>query len=81
MGWTGGVRFLDKKGIFHFFHRVQTGCQAHPASYPMGIEDYFYPRLKQQRREADRSPPSSAEIKNGGAIPPLPICVHGIVLN
>jgi hypothetical protein len=24
------------------------------------------------RREADHSPPSSAEVKNGGAIPPLP---------
>jgi hypothetical protein len=24
------------------------------------------------RREADRLPPSSAEVKNGGAIPPLP---------
>jgi hypothetical protein len=28
-------------------------------------------RLKQQGREADYSPPSSAEVKNGGAIPLL----------
>jgi hypothetical protein len=28
-------------------------------------------RLGQYGREADHSPPSSAEIKNGGAIPPL----------
>jgi hypothetical protein len=26
---------------------------------------------KQQRREADHSPPSSAEVENGGAKPPL----------
>jgi hypothetical protein len=31
--------------------------------------------------EADHSPPSSAEVKNNGAIPPLSICLHGIVLD
>jgi hypothetical protein len=29
------------------------------------------PGIKRQEREADHSPPSSAEVKNGGAIPPL----------
>jgi hypothetical protein len=29
-------------------------------------------RVKQQGNEADHSSPSSAEIKNGEAIPPLP---------
>jgi hypothetical protein len=28
--------------------------------------------VKRPEREADHSPPSSAEVKNGGAIPPLP---------
>jgi hypothetical protein len=28
--------------------------------------------VKQQKREADHSPPSSVELKSGGAIPPLP---------
>jgi hypothetical protein len=28
--------------------------------------------LKRERRESDNSPPSSAEVKNGGAAPPLP---------
>jgi hypothetical protein len=28
--------------------------------------------VKRSRREADHSPPSSVEVKNGGAIPPLP---------
>jgi hypothetical protein len=35
----------------------------------------YYPTgtgVEPQRREADHSPPSSAEVKNGGAIPPLP---------
>jgi hypothetical protein len=39
---------------------VQTGSGAHPASYPMSTGGSF-PR---PRRDADHSPPSSAEIKN-----------------
>jgi hypothetical protein len=30
------------------------------------------PGVKQQEREADHSPPSSAEVKKGGAIPVFP---------
>jgi hypothetical protein len=29
------------------------------------------PAIKRPDREADNSPPSSAEVRNGGAIPPL----------
>jgi hypothetical protein len=32
----------------------------------------FSPGLKRPAREADYSPPFNAEVKNGGAIPPLP---------
>jgi hypothetical protein len=32
-------------------------------------------------READHPLPSSAEVKNGGAIPPFLIRLHGAVLN
>jgi hypothetical protein len=39
------------------------------------------PGAKRQWREADCSLPSSTEIKNGGAIPALPISLRGIVLN
>jgi hypothetical protein len=41
----------------------------------------YVPGLKLQGREADHSPPSSAEVNNCGAIPPLPIFLRGIVLN
>jgi hypothetical protein len=34
-----------------------------------------------QDHEADHPHPSSVEVKNGGAIPLLPICLHGMVLN
>jgi hypothetical protein len=38
---------------------VQTGSGAHPASYPMGTGGKAWPG-----RDADHSPPSSAEVKN-----------------
>jgi hypothetical protein len=43
-------------------HRDQNGSGAHPASYPMGTRGSF-PGIKRPEREADRSPPSSAEVK------------------
>jgi hypothetical protein len=48
---------------------VQTGSGAHPASCPMGTGGDF-PEVKRQQRESDHSPPSSAEVKKGRAIPP-----------
>jgi hypothetical protein len=38
---------------------IQTGSGAHPASHPMGTGGKARPR-----RDADHSPPSSAEVKN-----------------
>jgi hypothetical protein len=43
---------------------VQTGSGAHPASYPMGTGGSFPGRKARPGREADHSPPSSAEVKN-----------------
>jgi hypothetical protein len=53
-------------------YTVQTGSGAHPAFYPMGTGGQFSQGVKQPGHEADNSSPSSAEIKNVGAIPPLP---------
>jgi hypothetical protein len=36
---------------------------------------------KLQGRKSDHSPPSTDDVKNNGAIPPLPIRLYGIVLN
>jgi hypothetical protein len=44
---------------------------AHPVSYTMGSGGCF-PGVKRHEREAYYSPPSTSEIKNVGAIPPLP---------
>jgi hypothetical protein len=50
---------------------VQTGSGAYRASFPNGTEGSFA-RGQRPVREAVHSPPSSAEIKNGEAILPLP---------
>jgi hypothetical protein len=36
------------------------------------VPEALSPGLKGPGREADHSPPSSADVKNGGVIPPLP---------
>jgi hypothetical protein len=42
----------------------------------IGMDDNF------QNGSGDHSPPTSTEVKNGGAILPLtPICLHGVVFN
>jgi hypothetical protein len=45
----------------------------------MGTWDSFA-GVKPHGREADHSPPSSTEVKNGRAIPPLHIRLQGVVL-
>jgi hypothetical protein len=42
---------------------VQTGSGAHPASCPMGTGGPFPGGEARPRRDADHSPPSSAEVK------------------
>jgi hypothetical protein len=61
---------------------VQIGSEAHAASLSNGYPS-FSQGVKRPGRGADHSPPSpsSAQVKNGGAIPPLPIRLHGLVLN
>jgi hypothetical protein len=61
---------LQRLGTFHY--RVQTGCDVHTAPYTTGTRDRSV-GVKWPVREADHSPPSSAEIKESvEAIPPLP---------
>jgi hypothetical protein len=48
---------------FSPIHSVESGSGPHPASYPMETEDYFSGK-NWPEREADHSPPYSAEVKN-----------------
>jgi hypothetical protein len=63
---------LDGRGVgvrvqvgqdFSPLHVIHTRSGAHPASYPMGSGGSF-PEVKRPGREADHSPPTSAEVKN-----------------
>jgi hypothetical protein len=53
-----------------FLHSVQTGCVATQPSVQW-VPGALSLEVKRQGHEADHSPPSNAEVKNGGAIPPV----------
>jgi hypothetical protein len=57
---------------FSLIHSTQTSSVAKstPIQLVMGPLSY---EVKQQRCEVGQSPLSNAEVKNGGAIPPLPM--------
>jgi hypothetical protein len=56
------VRFPAGAGNFSLHRRVQNGSGVHPASYPLGARGSF-PGVKRLGREADHSPPFSADVK------------------
>jgi hypothetical protein len=62
MGWTTGVRLPAGAGNSLRRH-VQTGSEAHQASYPMGTE-VFSPGLNRPGHETDQSSSSNAQVKN-----------------
>jgi hypothetical protein len=78
-----GSRFRFPAGArnFSFHHRVQTGSGTHPVSYPKGNRGYF-PEVKRPEREADRSPQSSAAVKNVWSYTSSSLTrLHFVVLN
>jgi hypothetical protein len=72
LSWYGDGLLVGQLGVcrsagksFSLLHSVQTGSRAQQATYPVGIGGAF----------------TGIKVKNGGAIPPLPIHLHGIVFN
>jgi hypothetical protein len=64
--------------LFFLRHRVHPGSGAHPASYATALS----PGEMRPGREADHSPPPSAEVKNmwrNTSTPPKRL--HGLVLS
>jgi hypothetical protein len=59
LDWTTGVSSPPEAEDFSSSLCVQTGSGAHPASCPTGTGG-----KARQGRDADHSPPSSAEVKN-----------------
>jgi len=71
-----GVRIPRGRGIFLFSKTDQTAPEAQPASYSIGTG--VLPGLKLLERDADHSPPSSAQVKNEWSCTSTPlICPHG----
>jgi hypothetical protein len=66
MNWKSGVQFLAGTRDLSSLHSVHTGSGVHPATYTMDTKGTFQ-RNKQPGCETDHSPPSSAEVRNGGA--------------
>jgi hypothetical protein len=64
MDWTTRVRPSTRAKDSSFSLCVQTGSGDHPASYPMGTGGPFPGGKARPGRDADHSPPSSAEVKN-----------------
>jgi hypothetical protein len=62
---------IDDRVRFCLLHRARTSSGTHLASYPMGT-GVISLEVKRAGREANRSPVSSAEVKNGETIPQLP---------
>jgi hypothetical protein len=61
---TIGVRSLAGAKDFSSILCVQTGSGAHPAFCPMGNKGPFSGGKAQPGRDADHSPPYSAEVVN-----------------
>jgi hypothetical protein len=59
-----GVRFPAGAKDFSCSLCVQAGSGAHPASCPMGTGGPFPGAKARPGRDADHSPPSSAEAEN-----------------
>jgi len=57
----GSITVRGNDVMFSLYHRIQTGCEVHPASYQMANGD---PGLKWSELEAEHSLPPSAEVKN-----------------
>jgi hypothetical protein len=61
--WTAGVRSPTDAEDFSSNLCAQTGSGAHPASCTTGTEGSFPGGKARPGRDADHSPPSSAEVK------------------
>jgi hypothetical protein len=62
MNWSTGVRYPTEAEDFSNLC-IQTGAGAQPASCTMGNRGAFPGGKEQPVRDADHSPPSSAEVK------------------
>jgi hypothetical protein len=68
-GWTASVWFAAGA---RYFSSPQRQAVRHTQPPILWVPGAISPRVKRQGREADHLLPTSAEVKNGRTIPPLP---------
>jgi hypothetical protein len=74
--------FDSRRGQGVFLYFAASRLTLRPIQLPiLWVPWALSPGVKRLGRGAVRSPPSSAEVKNGGANPPHPIRLHGVVMN
>jgi hypothetical protein len=78
VGWPGFNSQQGKIFLFSTVSRPTLGPTHPPIQWVLGALSLG---VKQQGLEAEHSPPSSAEVKKGGAIPPLRHMSSWVVLN
>jgi hypothetical protein len=69
---TSEVRFPAWKRDSSFYHSIQTVSGVHTASCIM-VTVARSKRVKRPERESDHTPRSGAQLKNDGAVSPLPV--------
>jgi hypothetical protein len=69
------IRFPGKR-FFPSPQRPEPPQASHPIDNGVSFRE-----IKRRGREADSPPPSSVEVKDGGAIPTLTVRLRGLVLN
>jgi hypothetical protein len=67
-----GFDSWQEEEIFLLFMTSRTALGAHLTSYTMGTVGSFLGVKAAGGRNIDHSPATSAEVKNGGDLPPLP---------
>jgi hypothetical protein len=72
-GWTTKELGSDSQQRLESFLPVAPRKIVGPTGFYKGYREWFPAELKRQERETDRSLLYSAEVKNGGAIYPLPM--------
>jgi hypothetical protein len=77
-GWPTEESRFDSRQVKGIFFISITSRLTLGSTQPLV---QLVPGIKRQGREADHSLLSSAEFKNSGAIPPLPIHDHGVMIN
>jgi hypothetical protein len=70
-GWMAEVILPAGAKYFSLLHNVQASPGADPAPCTIGTRA-LYPGVKRLESKDDHSHLSSAEVKNGGAIQPVP---------